>query len=655
MKLRLEVRVMVKQGFRVDINALRAFAVIGVIGYHFGIPGFGGGFAGVDVFFVISGYLITLQIQLGLESNRLSFSAFYISRLRRIFPALAFMCFAIMLFGWWFVFPNDYVQHAKSAYQALYFGSNLGFIKAGESLGYFESVKTALSPFLHTWSLSIEGQFYLIFPLFWVMIYKKLNAHQDKVVLAAFLLVLAYFLYDVQHHTEASFYLLPVRTWEFMLGACLVLLPKAAPKPWVSNAVNLIGITTLLASLHLLSAKSVWPSYLTFYPVFATALILGTSSAVYSNWLFNNWFIQRTGDMSYSLYLWHWPLVVFAKQYVAIYDRSLEIPELVALLVVTYLLAYASWRFIESPVRKNKEFWTGKVILISAFVTAASFWGASRWLDLTEGKPNRFNTQSNQMAFDEMLKPPKYGATCMDDQRTPVNIENIEKCKINTDKSITPSILLWGDSHLHHYYPAFQQVAFDLSINGYFASRGGCHAALPDVYPFDRYAHEYEANFCIEFNKMVYEKYLKLPSIHTVVLAKKWFDGESVDQTIRLVKEISQSGKKIVLIGAIAKPSFNVPERWIQLQKISQLRRSNLTTPREQVAALDNIDNYVKEQLALEISQRKVIWVEAIKYICDAKDCYFVKDGVNNYWDASHLTERKALEFVDEFKRALKN
>lgn len=119
---------MVKQGFRADINALRALAVMGVIGFHFGIPGFGGGFAGVDVFFVISGYLITLQIQQGLLSGTFKFGAFYVSRLRRIFPALALMCFAVMLFGWWFIFSNEYIEHAKSAFEALYFGSNNGFM-----------------------------------------------------------------------------------------------------------------------------------------------------------------------------------------------------------------------------------------------------------------------------------------------------------------------------------------------------------------------------------------------------------------------------------------------------------------------------------------------------------------------------------------------
>ena len=645
---------MTKPSFRADINALRALAVISVIGYHFGIMGFGGGFAGVDVFFVISGYLITLQIQQGLESNSFNFTTFYISRLRRIFPALAVMCCAIMLFDWWFVFPNDYIQHAKSAFEALYFGSNNGFIKAGEGRGYFESVNISLSPLLHTWSLSIEGQFYLIFPVFWIVIYKKLNIHQSKVVFFALLLALAYFIYDTQHHTVASFYRLTVRTWEFMVGACLVLLPKVKPKLWVANVANLFGIVALIASMYTISSASVWPSYLTLVPIFAAALILGTSNATCNNWLFNNWAIQRTGDMSYSLYLWHWPLIVFAKQYAVIYDQSLNMPMIFALLVATYVLAYVSWRFVESPVRKNKEFWTGKVIFILAVTVVAGFWGGWRWLDLTGGQPSRLTSHLSQMTAEEMLKPPKYGATCMDDQQIAANIENLEKCKINENKSISPSILLWGDSHMHHYYPAFRQVALDLSINGIFASRGGCHAALPDVYPFDRYAHEYEANFCIIFNKIVYENYLKLPSIRTVILARKWFDGESVEQTISVVKEISKSGKKVILIGAIAKPSFNVPERWIQLQKFSKFNHSNLSTPRENVSALDNIDNYVKEQLAVEISQRKVIWIEAMNYVCDVKDCFFVKDGVNNYWDASHLTEKKALEFVDEFKRALK-
>jgi peptidoglycan/LPS O-acetylase OafA/YrhL len=650
----MDILQMVNKGFRSDINALRALAVIGVIGYHFGVPGFSGGFAGVDVFFVISGYLITLQIQQALEAGKFRFGEFYVSRLRRIFPALVVMCCAIMLFDWWFVFPSDYIQHAKSAFQALYFGSNYGFMNAGANAGYFESVNIAQSPLLHTWSLSIEGQYYLFFPLFLVFVYKKVPIYYRTIVLMALLLAVVYFFYDFQSRNDDSFYRLSVRTWEFLVGACLVILPKIVTKLWVSNTGNLIGLLALISSMHLLDAKVLWPSYLTMWPVLATVLIIGFSKSHINNWLFNNRFIQRTGDMSYSLYLWHWPLIVFAKQYVSIYDRQLNMTELAALFLATYVLAYLSWRLIERPVRISKKIWTAKVIFIAFLSLVACFWGGWRWLDLTKGQPSRLESHLSQMTAEEMLRPPKYGSTCMDDQRVAVDVANIEKCKINEDKLIKPGILLWGDSHMHHYYPAFLKVAKDLSINGIFASRGGCHATLPNVYPHDRYLIEKEANFCIEFNKLVSENYLKSLSIKTVVLARKWFDGESVDQTILLAKEISKSGKKVIIIGALAMPQFHVPQRWLKIQQFSKIAQSHLTLPRAEMSALDNIDKYVKKQLTTEILEHKIVWVEAMDYVCNAKECFFVQNGVNSYWDGSHLTESKALEFVDEFKRALK-
>jgi peptidoglycan/LPS O-acetylase OafA/YrhL len=254
----------VKLDFRTDINALRAFAVISVIGYHFSVPGFAGGFAGVDVFFVISGYLITSQIQQNLASKRFSFLDFYISRIRRIFPALAAMCFCVLLFGWFYTLPAQYVADAKTAFDAAYFNSNTGFILKDKSAGYFDSVNKTISPLLHTWSLSIEGQFYLFFPLFWVFAGKKLSKYLLHVVMGALVLALGYFAFDVQHHTNASFYSLTVRAWEFLAGAVLLIMPTKSVKTAAANFLQIIGLITLLCCTYFLSSEFLWPSFWIF-------------------------------------------------------------------------------------------------------------------------------------------------------------------------------------------------------------------------------------------------------------------------------------------------------------------------------------------------------------------------------------------------------
>jgi peptidoglycan/LPS O-acetylase OafA/YrhL len=178
-------------GFRYDINALRAIAIIAVVAYHYGLKGFAGGFAGVDVFFVISGFLITSHISRDLARNRFSFLAFYVSRIRRIFPALAVMCFACAIWGWYFMLPRDYLANTRHELYALLFVSNYAFI---DERGYFD-VASSSKPLLHTWSLSVEGQFYLFLPLLLASIRRFAFKYSIIIILLIFLASLDWCLY----------------------------------------------------------------------------------------------------------------------------------------------------------------------------------------------------------------------------------------------------------------------------------------------------------------------------------------------------------------------------------------------------------------------------------------------------------------------------
>ena len=648
-----------KSNFRLDINALRAFAVLAVIAYHFDILGFPGGFVGVDVFFVISGFLITSQIQQSLIEGRFSFANFFTSRLRRIVPALAVMCFVILIFGWFYVLPSEYISHTKTAFQALFFGSNYAFGKTEGGGGYFDAVQTSVSPFLHTWSLSIEGQFYLILPFVWVLIYKLWNKRQEHLVFALLVIALTYFAYDTTQHTEQSFYSLPVRAWEFLVGASLVVLPVSLKRIFKSNLVanlsSAAGLICIFASVYFLNNTLLWPSAWTLLPVVGAVLVLLGQDASNTRWLIGNWLVQRIGDMSYSLYLWHWPLIVFAKYFANALSIEISVTITSVILLTTTALSYFSWRYVEKPVREKRTFWTNKKIVAAFVMIVFVFWSVWRTVAIGEGFANRFGGQIDPKVFVGMLKPPVYGATCIDDQRAPVHKDFAKVCQLHDDKSLKTEVLVWGDSHMHHYYPAFRKAAKELTMNGYFFTRGGCHATLLNETPWHRYSHPHESQFCIDFNAHIHNQYLSNPQIKTVVLGRKWFDGESVYQTIDLVKTLTKLDKKVVLIGAIPKPNINVLEVLLKRKAINLEPQQNITLAREKMAYLDGIDDYVKQQLATEIAEGKVIWVQAMDYFCTATDCSLVKDGINNYWDASHITEAKALEFTEEFKRALRN
>ncbi|HMS27768.1 MAG TPA: acyltransferase family protein [Burkholderiaceae bacterium] len=647
-----------KPTFRYDINALRAIAVIAVIAYHFDIVGFSGGFVGVDVFFVISGFLITSQIQQSLIAGRFSYANFYASRLRRIFPALVAMCMAILLFGWFYILPKEYLTHAKTAWQALYFGSNYAFgVSETGPRGYFDAVATSVSPFLHTWSLSVEGQFYLIFPIAWVLIFKQFARQQSNIVFALLGLALIYFAFDTAHHTEQSFYSLPVRAWEFLAGACLVVLPASLQKclkgKWLANINSVLGLLLIIASVYFLDNKLLWPSAWTLLPVVGAVMVILGNETLYTQYLFKNLLLQRTGDMSYSLYLWHWPLIVFAKHYVAIYQRNLRTIEIVTLLIITLMAAFLSWRFIELPIRKNKIFWTNKFLSTMAVIMILIFWVGWRWLSIAQGVPERFDAYSKKITSNKVGKF-VFPYTKMCNLVTGESSE-LNKCVLQgankADNKRLPDFVVWGDSHAHHYLPAILQAAETLDLNGLMVAKAACRPTLSNQTAY--HSSKAEQLSCTIFNNNANALISALPSVRTVILGRMWFHGVTVNQTIDLTKALVAAGKKVILIGALPDPDLNVPQIWFErniwerkfIDEMTQVRNEN---------GMDRIDQYVKTELLQEIALGRVVFLDAMVHFCDQSNCYLVKNGKKNFVDHSHITEAKALEFTDAFKEALR-
>src|SRR5450830_1827280 len=330
--------------FRNDINGLRAIAVIVVVLFHFNVVGFDGGFVGVDVFFVISGYLMTAMIFPAVEESRFSLLKFYLGRVRRIVPALATVCMATLIAGWCLLFPEDFRRLAKHVVSALLFISNIIF--ARES-GYFDS-----SPFdkwlLHTWSLSVEWQFYLLYPIAIMGLARVGVANlARRGVILAFIVSLALSIFCTLSLPTEAFYLLHTRAWELLAGAIVFLYPIAygslAPKSLELAGLALIGISTVGFSY-----KDAWPGYAAAVPVVGTMLVIWsrqTDSAFTSNPL-----SKLLGKASYSIYLWHW-LVVVALHYLSV---STQPAWQLAGILASILLGWISYKAIENPTRKTQ-------------------------------------------------------------------------------------------------------------------------------------------------------------------------------------------------------------------------------------------------------------------------------------------------------------
>ncbi|WP_260563684.1 acyltransferase [Alteromonas sp. KS69] len=290
--------------FREDINALRAIAVASVVIFHFNHDWLPGGFAGVDVFFVISGFLMTMIIIKGLEKETFSTLSFYKARVRRIIPALAFLCFVLMFLGLFLLSPIDYLNLGKHSAASLTFLSNMVYWTESN---YFDSSSNE-KWLLHTWSLSVEWQFYLIYPIALVFLRKFLTLNQLKLALVAGT-ILAFILSVLvtMKSSSAAYFLLPTRAWQMLAGGLVFLYPIQL-KDSVKSPLQLLGLLLIVSSFVIYTSATPWPGYASLLPIIGACIVLVSNNG--ESKLVNNSVTHALGKWSYSIYLWHWPIVV---------------------------------------------------------------------------------------------------------------------------------------------------------------------------------------------------------------------------------------------------------------------------------------------------------------------------------------------------------
>ncbi len=333
--------------FRSDINGLRAWAVAAVIFYHFGIPGFSGGFVGVDVFFVISGFLMTGIVVKGLERGTFSILAFYMARGRRIVPALVALCAVLLAIGWFVLLPPDYKMLSTHSAYALTFLSNVEF---WHEAGYFD-VASHEKWLLHTWSLSVEWQFYLILPVALRMVWRVRPGKlvQTWAVLVALLASLSASIWVTTTDPSAAFYLLYTRAWEMLAGGLVFLLAANYKRSDAQcRSMESAGLLLILLAIVVLDKDTAWPGWWAVLPVAGAVLVLlANRSSIWTASKLSQWL----GDRSYSLYLWHWPVCV-ALVYTELRDNPMAIA---VAIVLTALLGHLSYVWIENTSRHQLE------------------------------------------------------------------------------------------------------------------------------------------------------------------------------------------------------------------------------------------------------------------------------------------------------------
>ena len=508
--------------YRPDIDGLRAVAVIPIVLFHAGYEWISGGFVGVDIFFVISGFLISSIIQNEISQGKFSFIGFYERRLRRIIPALLTVLLATMLVGYFLLLPEEYAELAKSSMAAGAFFPNIYFWATSSTYFGLDIVST---PLLHTWSLGVEEQFYIIFP---VLIYLLLTRFSIKYVarIIIALLVLSLcanlFLVEIAANSKFAFYMLPTRAWELLAGVVLSLgiLPKIH-RPVIANSISLLGFVLIVLTMLRLNENSLFPGINAIWPVFGTALIIysGTHQPTVISRILTNQLLVGIGVISYSLYLWHWPVTVYTNMYWESDYNKLFI------ISASLILAFMSYRLIETRFRKcsKTELRIGKLKEIGVLSVLVSIVCVA--ILNNDGIPDRVPKDAlKHIATDTLRAGNQQCEQFTGNTKLDANI-----CAIGT-KNTLPSFVLWGDSHAQAIADALHLAALEMEISGVLVTSHGCRP-LVGVYRKSK-------RRCETFNNRVVEYINNQPSLKHVFLAGYWripFTSQGYDNSNFLI------------------------------------------------------------------------------------------------------------------------
>jgi peptidoglycan/LPS O-acetylase OafA/YrhL len=604
--------------YRKEVDGLRAIAVMSVIFFHLGLS-FPGGFVGVDIFLVISGYLITSLIFPQIQNGTFQYFRFLERRARRLAPALLVVVFTSMLLAWIFLLPIQLQEFGRSVRSVLGLYSNLFFY--GNS-GYFDAA-AAKQPLLHIWSLSLEEQFYLIFPVASIIVYKLFRTKFISWLIFSFVLAsgLSFLMniWGINNAPNAIYYLLPFRVWEFLIGSIVAVSleqRKDHNTAKYGSFLALVGLLIIAISFFYLDERVPFPGFAALMPVLGTALVLlyikeGTS--IYSG--LSHPILVHIGLLSYPLYLWHQPLLVYGREIEI--DFTEAVPA-VSLILSTFILSGITYKFIELPVRSSKVLpkWKFLIFVISvcAFLIAVTFQIESR-----DGFPsrydNRYGGEVGHIEFHELLDNNYLDCEPKNIAAQALYWKDYLRCK-QTQKGL-PEIVLLGDSHAEHLFLGLAQsipsknIAFYIKGERPFLSR-------PE---FSEVFRELLSN---KKDQIVLFTYAFTSRSNDVSDLEK-----EVEETIVALKD---RRKDVYIIGDI--PSFPFDAAACKYQG-SILKRQNSCTID---ANLHRIGADAVESSLRKISTRlRVPYISLDQFFCDITVCSMVKDKTLLYRDSNHL------------------
>ncbi len=552
---------------------MRAIAVLPVCWYHAGLPGLSGGFVGVDVFFVISGYLMAALIGRDLQDGRFSLAEFYERRARRILPALFAMLLVCAVAAAALIPPKLFSDFGASLAGAALFGSNLVFWR--RSANYFDA-PTDWNPLLHTWSLGVEEQFYILFPVMMMLIWRGSARLRLGLVGAVAIVSFAISVWGTANAPTASFYLLPMRGWELLLGALLALsfhdrAQRGAMGPVRAPGVaGVVGLALICASFVWLDRERPFPGAAALPACLGTTLLLyaGAGGSTPVTRLLGLPPLTTIGRISYSLYLWHWPFIVFLQKYTNLngHDAMTACTALLASGVV----AYASWRWVEQPFRGRDAIGSRWRIFAGSIVGAAVLAGCGLLALTSDGWTGRFPGISS-VAIEPQMAQESAAAARSGFQDKRCFVDELaewadDRCFLNRDGD--GNALLWGDSFAAAYAYGFYGLN-DLKLNV-------LEYTSPDCPPIVGY-HAASRPQCSHFSQNVLDV-IRRHAITTVIMAANWdayvrrhkLSYQDLAGTVAYLKRL---GLRTIVVGQTAIFSFAYPDNYF-FQRFYSLSRA---------------------------------------------------------------------------------
>lgn len=604
--------------YRPDIDGLRAVAVLSVIFHHLSATVLPGGFVGVDVFFVISGYLITSQVFKEVCGGSFSIQQFYKRRINRIAPVLVTVIITTFIVGVVLLSPADLIKLGKSAIYAMLGLSNVFFWR---EYGNYFAGNAGEAPLLHTWSLGVEEQFYLVWPLLILALAKLSRRHMASAL--AVLTIGAVVVSDagINIAASASYYLLPTRFFELMMGGLLALL--VAHKQSVSrifSTLSLIaGLSLIGGSLFLLDKSSSFPGVNAIWPCLGAALIIwsGTNPQPISKILTNRPMVF-VGLISYSLYLWHWPIIAFLNY------SNIRISPIVGLFVVlsSIALAWLSWRFVETPMRRTGVSLSFLRVFIRRFVIpVVALFSIGLAMAYTGGLSKRFDPRVAEFekaieAKPDVLRNGCHVPTAM--YSTPPN----NKCRLGIEKAELDGILI-GDSFANHFSGMVDLMAkaegrafMDYTLDG-----------CPPILGYDTGKGSAYAERCIKRNETAYALVANNHYAH-VILAGSWpRDKKAGERLTTSIETILKTGSKLTVILA---------NEGIDRASSCPIRRLMYSTAEHCERPRNGPPAYFSE---IESRFPSVHFLDPNRVICRGNLCDPVLDNTLLYRDSGHLND----------------